>query len=226
MSDIKLILGDCLEIMRGMPDASVDAVITDPPYGIGESSDKIASRNVFRKGKSNARAAQKNYGVFNWDNERLSQTHFQIMRRVSKHQIIFGGNYYTDYLTPSASWIVWDKLNGTNDFADCEMAWTSHKKAARMFRYMWNGMLKQKPEQRFHPTQKPLDLMLWIIERYTDEGDTILDCFMGSGTTGVACARLNRNFIGIEINPQYFEIAQRRIAEAQAQLALPMGAVG
>ena len=209
---VDLRLGDCLEIMRGMPDASVDAVITDPPYGIGENNKKNLSREKLAK--------PIDYGAFDWDKERLSQTHFQIMRRVSTHQIIFGGNYYTDYLTPSASWIVWDKLNGTNDFADCEMAWTSHKKAARMFRYMWNGMLKQKPEQRFHPTQKPLDLMLWIVERYTAEGDTVLDPFMGSGTTGVACARLNRNFIGIEINPQYFEIAQRRIAEAQAQLTL------
>ena len=211
---IDLRLGDCLELMREIPDASIDAVITDPPYGIGENNKKNLSRGKLAKSKD--------YGDFDWDKSRIGQTHFQLMRRVSKHQVIFGGNYYTDYLPPSASWIVWDKLNGTNDFADCEMAWTSHKRAARMFRYMWNGMLKQKPEQRFHPTQKPLDLLLWIVANYTNEGDTILDPFMGSGTTGVACARLNRNFIGIEINPQYFEIAKRRIAEAQAQLTLAL----
>ena len=135
---IDLRLGDCLEIMRAMPDASVDAVITDPPYGINENGAKAKRRGGMTKFKGvvSKWVDPKDYGDFDWDKERLSQTHFQIMRRVSTHQIIFGGNYYTDYLTPSSSWIVWDKLNGTNDFADCEMAWTSHKKAARMFRYM------------------------------------------------------------------------------------------
>ena len=204
----QLYLGDCLDIMRTMPDKSVDAVITDPPYGIGESGKKNKSRGQLAK--------PKDYGDYRWDNDRIGKPPFDEIFRVSVNQVIFGGNYYTDYLYPSPSWIVWDKLN-TGDFADCELAWTSHKRAIRKYAYMWNGMIKQMPEERYHPTQKPLSLMLWIIDNYTLPGSTILDPFMGSGTTGVACAKTGRNFIGIEIDPGYFEIAQRRIHDAEQQ---------
>jgi DNA modification methylase len=197
--------------MRDIPDGSIDVIVTDVPYGIGENSKRVASRGQL--------ARPIDYGDFEWDKERLPREHFDEMRRVSKHQVVFGGNYYTDYLPPTPSWIVWDKLN-SGDFADCEMAWTSHKRAARMFRYMWNGMIKQKPEKRFHPTQKPLDLMIWVVDKYTDEGNTVADFFMGSGTAGVACVKLNRNFIGIEISEQYFNIAKKRIEEAQMQQSL------
>jgi DNA modification methylase len=108
----------------------------------------------------------------------------------------------------------------SGDFADCELAWTSHKKAVRKFAYMWNGMIKQKPEERYHPTQKPLALMLWVLENYTNEGNTIFDPFMGSGTTGVACVQTGRNFIGCEIDPGYFEIAKKRIEAAQLQIRM------
>lgn len=205
---IDLKCGDCLELMKEIPDKSIDAVITDPPYGIKENNFK----NLSRQNK----AQSIDYGDFEWDKSRVGKEYFDLMRQVSKHQIIFGGNFYTDFLFPSSSWIVWDKLN-SGDFADCEMAWTSHKRAARMFRYLWNGMIKQKPEQRFHPTQKPLDLMLWIVANYTAEGDTVLDPFMGSGTTGEACVNLNRNFIGFEINPDYFAISEKRINNALAK---------
>lgn len=205
---IDLKCGDCLELMGGVRDKSIDAVITDPPYGIKENNLKNLSRQH--------KAQSIDYGDFEWDKSRVGKEYFDAMQRISKHQIVFGGNFYTDFLFPSSSWIVWDKLN-SGDFADCEMAWTSHKRATRMFRYLWNGMIKQKPEQRFHPTQKPLDLMLWIVKNYTNKGDTILDPFMGSGTTGVACVNLNRNFIGFEINPNYFAIAERRINNALAK---------
>ncbi len=136
-----------------------------------------------------------------------------------------GGDSTTTYFSmpPSPGWIVWDKLNGANDFADCELAWTSYRRAVRKIAYMWNGMIKQKPEERFHPTQKPLAVMLWVIENYTKPGDTILDPFMGSGTTGVACVQLGRNFIGIEIDARYFAIAQKRIADAEKQIIMPLG---
>jgi len=206
----KLIHGDCLEVMPTLE--SVDAVITDPPYGINENSKKVASRGVL--------ALPQDYGYFDWDTQRISKNAVNLILNISKNQIIFGGNYYTDMLKPSPSWIIWDKVNGANDFADCEMAWTSHNKAVRKFTYMWHGMIKQKPEERFHPTQKPLDLMIWCVSNYTNPGDTILDPFMGSGTTGVACMRTGRNFIGIEINAEYFAIAQRRIEEATYQPSL------
>lgn len=210
MSEVTLHLGDCLEYMKTMEAGSVDAVVTDPPYGIGESGKKNASRQQ--------KAKPIDYGLYCWD-IKITPEHLHEVRRVSQEQVIFGGNYYADQLPPSSSWIVWDKMN-SGDFADCELAWTSHKKAVRKFTYMWNGFIKQKPEKRYHPTQKPLDLMKWILENYTKPGDTIFDPFMGSGTTGVACVQLGRNFIGCEIDPGYFAIAEKRIKEAQMQLRL------
>lgn len=207
----QLIQGDCVEVMRGMADKSVDCVVTDPPYGIGESGAKNSTR-------SNA-AAVKDYGDYSWDRDRLSVVHVAMMRGVSKNQVIFGGNYYADILPASSSWIVWNKVN-SGDFADCELAWTSHKKAVRQYTYMWNGMIKQMPEERYHPTQKPLSLMIWVLENYTQPGDTILDPFMGSGTTGVACIKTGRNFIGIEKDAGYFKVAEKRLAEAAMQMPL------
>ena len=218
MSDVTLMLGDCLELMKALPDGAFDYVVTDPPYGIGESSHKNISRGNrgFSGSKASAQIAAVEYAAFNWDAQKISPDHIREMLRVSKHQVIFGGNYYADMLPASSSWIVWDKMN-SGDFADCELAWTSHKKAVRQFRYMWNGMLKQLPETRYHPTQKPLALMKWVIENYTDEGATVLDPFAGSGTTLVACAQMGRIATGYEINADYVAIAQRRIEAAQSQ---------
>lgn len=199
-----------------MTDKCVDVVVTDPPYGIGESGDVKARNSNARR--SNA-AAVIDYGAYAWDDKKIPANAIHEMRRVSGQQVIFGGNYYADLLPASSSWIVWDKLN-SGDFADCELAWTSHKKAVRKFRYMWNGMIKQVPEKRYHPTQKPLALMKWVIENYTQPGDTVLDPYAGSFTTGVACVMLGRSFIGIERDADYFKIGQHRIAEAQMQPAL------
>lgn len=212
MDRVTLHLGDCLEFMRQMKDNEVDVIVADPPYGIGESRAKVMSRGKL--------ATPIDYGDFSWDAERLDRTYFDQMRRVAAEQVIFGGNYYTDYLPATASWIVWDKVNGSNDFADCELAWTSHKKAVRQYTYMWNGMIKQMPEERYHPTQKPLSLMIWVIENYTKPGDLVCDPFMGSGTTCVACLKTGRRFVGIERDPGYFKIAEKRIAEAAMQPAL------
>lgn len=208
---IDLRLGDCLEILPTLASGSVDVVITDPPYGIGESSVKNSTRSKI--------VSVKNYGEYSWD-KKLDRVYIDAILRAARNQVIFGGNYYANWLPPSPSWIVWNKLN-SGDFADCELAWTSHKRAIRKYDYMWNGCFKQHPEERYHPTQKPLSLMLWIIENYTSSGDTILDPFMGSGTTGVACVQTGRNFIGIELDPHYYEIAKRRIEQAQRQMILP-----
>lgn len=202
----ELHLGDALTFMRGMADASVDAIVTDPPYGI-----KIESQI----GSSN-RGQVTDYGDVSWDTERWSAEYIVEMIRVSKEQVIFGGNYYTDYLPASSSWIVWDKLN-SGDFADCELAWTSHKRAVRRYAYTWNGMIKQMPEERYHPTQKPLSLMKWVLENYTRPGDLVFDPCFGSGTTAVACIKTGRRFLGCEIDPHYHAIAQKRIADAAAQ---------
>ncbi|WP_321913547.1 DNA-methyltransferase [Paraburkholderia sp. J11-2] len=209
IGDAVLYLGDCRDILPTLP--RVDAVITDPPYGIGENSKKVGSRQ-------NA-AAVTDYGVFNWDKDPIDHDLLQAVIAAGKHAVVFGGNYYP---MPAAScWLIWDKQN-TGDFADCELAWTNLPKAVRIFRHLWNGMIRageEKGQQRVHPTQKPIAVMQWCIEQ-AGMPETILDPFMGSGTTGVAAVRLGRKFIGIEREPKYFEIAVRRIEDAQRQESL------
>jgi len=203
-----VICGDCLEVMRGMEDNSVDLVLTDPPYGI--------KRDKQAMGKGGGVAKHINYGSYNWDNSIPSKDVFNEMFRISKNQIIFGGNYFIEYLKNSPCWIVWDKDNGSSDFADCELAWTSFSTAVRKFKHRWSGMLQENmkyKENRCHPTQKPIRLMTWILTNYSKEDDIILDPFLGSGTTAVACKELGRNYIGIEISPEYCKIAERRLAQ-------------
>jgi DNA modification methylase len=210
---VELILGDCLEVMKSIPDKSIDAVITDPPYGIGEDGgDKKRRRNykplVIHEKKE-------------WDKERPQKEYFDQIRRVSNYQIVWGGNYFADYLPPSMGWLYWDKRIG-GDFSDGELAWTSQKKAVRDFsKSSFAGL--HGGWDRQHPTQKPVDLMKWCLEILKmDVGTTILDPFMGSGTTGVACMQTGRNFIGIEIDEGYFKIAEKRIHDAQQQMRLDL----
>jgi site-specific DNA-methyltransferase (adenine-specific) len=206
----EIICADCLDILKSMPDKSVDLVLTDPPYGIGEAAGKNKSRGLL--------ATPRDYGHETWDDAIPTQEYFDEMRRVSLNQIIFGGNYFAEYLGNSSCWIVWDKDNGATDFADCELAWTSFDTAVRKFRFRWNGMLQEdmaRKEVRQHPTQKPVELMRWCLNKYSNEGDTILDPFAGSGTTCVAAKILGRKYIGIEISPVYAEIARKRVEQAQ-----------
>lgn len=197
-----LYLGDCTEVLHSLD--KVDAVITDPPYGINENSKKVASRGKL--------AAPKDYGEFDWDKAPPPDELIELIRTKGQFQAFFGGNYFT--LPPTSCWLVWDKLNGTNDFADCELAWTNWPKAVRRFQWRWNGMIRQGNEERYHPTQKPIEVMKWVIE-LCPKSETILDPFMGSGTTGVAAVQMGRKFIGIEREPKYFAIACKRIEDAQ-----------
>ena len=138
------------------------------------------------------------------------------IKSISKNQIIFGGNYYASILGDSSCWIVWDKDNGKTDFADCELAWTSFKTAVRKFKWRWQGMLQEdmaNKEKRLHPTQKPLPLMKWIVEKYSKPGDLIIDPFSGSFTTSVGCKQLGRKYIGVEISKEYCEIAVQRLSQ-------------
>lgn len=209
----RLILGDCMEIMPDLGGA--DAVVTDPPYGIGEGATKTASRQKRPGGKSKALADQREYAGGDWDKEPASAECIALMRAVSKHQIIFGGNYF-EGLGPTSCWLVWDKENGANDFADCELAWTNLPKAVRRIYWRWNGMIRKGGEERHHPTQKPLGVMEWCLTHIPD-AKTVLDPFMGSGTTLVACAKMGRHGIGIEVDPTYFDIACERVRKAYEQ---------
>jgi len=210
----RIYCGDCLDLMREMPDKGVDLVLTDPPYGIGITDNRtVGGRN---------KASAKDYGVSEWDSVRIDECVLAEMCRVSKNQIIFGGNYYADLLDPSPCWLVWDKDNSGN-FADCELAWTSFKTAVRKFKWRWNGMLQEDmrhKEERIHPTQKPVPLFMQILEKYSKPGDLIFDPFLGSGTTAIACLRTGRHFIGIEKHEPYFIKAQERIDKERQQVRL------
>jgi site-specific DNA-methyltransferase (adenine-specific)/modification methylase len=213
-----LYLADCRDILPTLP--RVDLVCTDPPYGIGEAGGNAAKRQRKIGGSSKALADQREYAAFEWDNEPIDAELMAEIRQKGKWQIVFGGNYYD---CPAAKcWLVWDKVNGNNDFADCELAWTNLPKAVRRIQYLWNGMLREKGAQRGdHPTQKPLEVMKWAIG-HAPNSDTILDPFMGSGTTGVAAVQLGKSFIGIEREERYFEAACRRIREANGDDAGPL----
>ena len=214
IGDCRLIQGDCLEVMKELE--AVDAVVTDPPYGIGESAGKAKTRTSGLTSKINgASKYQRDYGDKNWDDKTADDAvHFA--RAIAKHSVIFGGNYYD--LPPTSCWLIWDKMNGATDFADCEMAWTDLPKAVRKLSLLWNGCMRvERHIERQHPTQKPVRIMEWCIEHLPKDAQTILDPFMGSGTTLVACAKMGRKGIGIELDPDYFEIACKRVEEAYAQ---------
>ena len=194
----RLILGDCLEVMKEL--GRFDAVVTDPPYGIGESGGQFRDR----KGGKHRVLDRKD-----WDKSRPTDEAFEMLLTAAPEQIIWGGNYFSDLLPPSKGWIYWDKLMG-GDFADGELAWTSLDRALRKFT-MCNKMGGKE-----HPTQKPVALMEWCLG-FLPKAQSILDPFMGSGTTLYACQRLGRNGTGIELDPDYFDIACRRVEEATRQ---------
>jgi len=191
-----LYLGDCMDILPTLD--KVDAVITDPPYGIGQDGGAQRTRGSKRT----------NGDKLGWDNQRPTKEVFDAIQIAGNVQIIWGGNYFADYLPASMGWLYWEKRMG-GDFADGELAWTSQHKALRQFSHY----KKNKGDE--HPTQKPLQLMKWCIEQCKNNPQTILDPFMGSGTTGVAAVQMGRKFIGIEREPKYFEIACKRIEDAQ-----------
>jgi len=214
IGDCRLILGDCREVLPTL--GKVDAVVTDPPYGIGESAGKAKTRTSGLASRlRDANRYRRDYGTDDWDDD-TADDEVAMAVAMAKWSVVFGGNYYD--LPPTTCWLVWDKLNGETDFADCELAWTNLPKAVRRIRFLWNGCMRRERDiDREHPTQKPVDVMKWCIEHIPPPNRVILDPFMGSGTTGVAAVKLGRSFIGIEREPKYFDIACRRIEQAYAQ---------
>ena len=227
IGDAVLWLGDCGPILAEMADHSVN-IVTDPPYGIGEAAGRNKTRGKSRGsaqggGNSNALAFSRDYGDDAWDNEPISAAAIQEMQRVAQGMIMFGGNFYA--MPPSSCWLVWDKENGATDFADSELAWTNLKRAVRLLRFRWNGLLQAdmaNKEQRVHPTQKPVPVLQWCLGWLPKDGLPALDPYMGSGTCGIACANLGIPFIGIEREPKYFDIACRRIELAYNQQRIPL----
>lgn len=202
---VTLYEGDCLDVLPTL--SGIDAVVTDPPYGIGEAAGKNKSRGRMAKARD--------YGNLTWDNSPCSPVALSKMRDVSRWQVIFGGNYFD--LPPTSCWLVWDKLNGATDFADCELAWTNLPKAVRRIQHRWHGMIRQDNEERVHPTQKPLKVMRWCIQQLPADVATILDPFAGSGTTGIAAMFERRKCILIEKDPHYCDIIRKRVEKADCK---------
>ena len=187
----------CLETMKRMPDKSVDLVLTDPPYGIGISSNPVRQKHIKKE----------------WDNNTPLDLIFNEIFRISKNQIIWGANYFN--LPPSKCFLIWDKMIGEGmSFADCEMAWTSFKKPTRI-----KKLLSRSENGKIHPTQKPIDLYDWVIKKYAEPNAKILDTHLGSGSIAIAVEKANRldkmnlQFVGIEIDKEYYENALNRIEQ-------------
>ena len=208
---------DCMVGMKQFPDKYFELAIVDPPYGIGMDGGKIGG------GKC---GTAKNYTKKQWDDKPPDKSYFDELIRVSKNQIIWGANHFISRIPyDSSCWIVWDKDN-TGNFADCELAWTSFNTAVRKYRYRWNGMLQENmknKEIRIHPTQKPIALYKWLLKNYAKKGDKILDTHVGSASSLIACYQMGFDYIGFEIDKEYFDKAQKRIADEMAQISLFYG---
>ena len=206
---------DCMEYMATLPDKAFELAICDPPYGIS-----------YARGKNGWGVCENRPTLENvkWDKSVPSKDYFDELFRVSKNQIIWGGNYFTDKVDVSKCWIVWDKCNGTENksvFADCELAWTSFKKVCRMFRLRQMGFISDtNDDARIHPTQKPTELYAYLMKNYAKEGDRILDTHLGSGSSRIAAYDLGFDFVGCEIDKDYFDAQEERFAAHIAQQSL------
>ena len=215
IGNITLYNADCMEVMKTFADKQFDLAIVDPPYGINMDGGVIG---ISRKAKNRM------YEKKEWDAKAPEETFFKELMRVSKNQIIFGANHFISRIPfDSSCWIVWNKENGANPFADCELAWTSFKKAVRMFTFRWQGMLQgnmKNKEVRFHPTQKPIQLYGWILNNFAQPGMKILDTHGGSMSSMIACHRGGYEATCIEMDKTYYEKAKKRLQEEVAQCAL------
>lgn len=214
MSSITIHNADCLPAMREMPDDFFDLAIVDPPYGI----------NIVRsmeKDKSSSSMFSHSWASYNanknWDSEIPSSEYFEQLQRISKNQIIWGGNYFIENLSNTKCFLIWDKNNGTNPLADCELAWTSFNKPVRKFtmHHFESGY-----DTKIHPTQKPVALYTWLLDNYAKQGDRILDTHIGSGSIAIACHNMGFDLVGYELDEDYYNAALNRLHDHQQQLRL------
>ena len=215
---IKLLNIDCMEYMATLPDAAFDLAIVDPPYGIKQDGHRENNRSKL--------AISTNYHKALWDQPPPDAIYFRELERVSKNQIVWGGNHLAAAIGRSSPcWIVWDKFT-SGGFADCELAYTSFKTAVRKFEYPWNGMIqgffgsKSKNEDRINPTQKPIKLYEYLLTNYAKPGQRILDTHLGSGSSAIAAHYFGVDFVGCELDTDYYNAAKKRFEQATAQLAM------
>jgi DNA modification methylase len=203
-----LLQGDCLDILPTL--GKVDAVVTDPPYGIFK--DTAGNGKMF--GKETIYSSDKTAAT--WDIRPSPEIFSQIM--AFRKYVVWGGNYFADIMGASKGVMIWHKKTGNNSYADCEIAWTNATGTSRIFEHQWCGAFKdsERGQRAMHPTQKPIALMEWCLS-FLPDAETILDPFMGSASTGIACVNMGKAFIGIERDPGYFDIAVKRITDAHKQ---------
>ena len=216
---VELLNIDCMEYMRGLPDKYFDLACVDPPYGINAANTFGGEERKSGNGAANKTAFKKK----DWDLNVPDKSYFDELLRVSKNQIIWGANYMSNFLPPSMGWIVWDKDNGTTKFSDGELAFTSFDRALRIWSYTWNGMIQgdmKNKELRIHPTQKPVKLYEWLLQNYAKQGDRILDTHLGSGSSAIAAHYGGFDFVGCELDTDYYNAAKKRFEQATAQLAM------
>lgn len=217
---------DCMEVMVQFEDGHFDLAVVDPPYFSGPERRGYYGRKVSQMGVRRVDYPKSP----KWDIP--DSTYFDELRRVAKHYIVWGCNYFDYHFAPGR--IVWDKCNGNSSFSDCELAATDIHDSVRLFRYMWNGMMqgksitegevmqgnKRKNEKRIHPTQKPVILYDWIFQRYAKPGYCILDTHLGSGSSRIAAYKANLDFVGVEIDPVYYQAAVTRFSDYTSQTSL------
>ena len=215
------ITNECnMQLMARYEDNHFDLAIVDPPYGI-DHANKAGKMGGQKYG--NAAAKKRNYKPKDWDINIPTKNYFDELFRLSKNQIIWGGNYFAHILKPKSGWIFWDKNNGNNNFSDGELAWSSFNCGLRMKKITWNGMIQydmKNKEDRFHPTQKPIQLYEWLLMNYAKDGDKILDTHLGSGSIAIACHNLGFDLTACELDTDYYNAAMKRLKQHQAQLRL------
>lgn len=200
-----------MEYMATLDDNAFDLAIVDPPYG------KRPTRGVNGFGSSKTINFQSSDDV--WD-IKPSSIYFRELLRVSKNQIIWGGNYFIEHLYSTNCFLIWDKKNGNNPYADCELAWTSYSSVAKKFELFWLGAHCKDTLGIIHPTQKPVKLYKWLLKNYANEGDKILDTHLGSGSIAIACHDMKFDLVGCEIDKEYFDNAVKRFNEHKKQLSI------
>ena len=213
--DIEITCEDCMDLMARYPDKHFDLAVVDPPYGIKEHGQRPN-----RKDRWNCPPQKMKYKKIHWDNSAPNKKFFTEIMRVSNNQIIWGANHFISKMPfDSSCWVVWDKKTAGN-FADCELAWASFDTSVRKFEWLWSGFRKEKPEQRIHPTQKPVKLYEWIFKNYAEQGQTILDTHLGSGSIAIAAHNYGMKLTGCELDRKYYEAAHKRFKTVTSQAKL------
>lgn len=221
---IRLYQADCMKMLSQIPDKYYSLCICDPPYGIGWDGENatmsagVRKNGTQRKMESWNNPRPKGYMKKEWDNKSPDKIYFDELKRVTRNQIIWGGNYFTEYLVPSGGWVTWEK--GVPDgmsLSQCELAWTNCLNSIRHIRLLWAGYKKCEEVNRTHPTQKPIKLYEWLLKNYAKPGDRILDTHLGSGSIAIACYNMGFDLDGYEIDKDYYEAAVKRLEDHKRQ---------